>query len=594
MEPRNALIAMLLLLALGCGDTTSVPDMSVSVDMGEAMRDFGHLGCTIPVDVTAPTMPAVAPVTLTATAKLPLAMQVKWDVQRSGDTATPLDSTDLTVSYPVTKAGTYQFHVIAQANGVGCEGKNSIDVINPIGAKVQYRLRALPSESDNLPLSDYILTVTGGQPPVANLQLMSGTTVYGTLRGPGPGNTGIPGEVRLIADNGPDALASTDAMGAFSLAVRSDGKYQPLLIPQATMLAPHLGSSDLGANFVNASFSVGAGEAVSGSVVDATNANAVIANARVVLRAGQLPSGVGITSAAGMFTLRAEQQTYGLSVGADDWPVATLSGVAVPPGGVSLGIAYSVARLTVAAKVTRADGTTPVAGARVTITAQALGNVANVSIGGAAAVPAAGHVVRQAISDNNGNLPSLLLPAGRYDLIVDPPAGTPEGLTAITKTLTTNDSWSLALQPRNTLKGTIRDGNGNGVGGVQVTALELAGLGAAPTTTSGSDGSYSLTVDAGAAMMVIFAPAPAAKLAGKKVSLAAGSTQADVVLPPGLAVTGTVTGPGGGGKGSVIVEVLCYGCDSDTPITSTITESDGSYMLYLPDPGNIIVDGGTD
>jgi len=58
---------------------------------------------------------------------------------------------------------------------------------------------------------------------------------------------GTPGEVRLIADVGTDAVATTNALGSFTVAVQGSGMYTPLLIPQATTLAPHLGAKQQGA-----------------------------------------------------------------------------------------------------------------------------------------------------------------------------------------------------------------------------------------------------------------------------------------------------------------------------------------------------------
>jgi hypothetical protein len=603
MESRAALIASLLLLLSGCSnDTLTTPDQSVVADMGEAASDIGVIECTRHVNIEAKPFPPRPGSTLTATVNLPGATNIKWQVQRAGDGPMMLgDGTSVTVSFVAQKSGGYKFTVEGY-KGEPCFGEGSITVPNPTGAVVQYRLRALPPESSQLVLTDAIVQVIGGTPTSANdIVLSSGTAVNGVLRG--PDGSGVPGEVRLIAMDGPDAVGTTSAMGAFTLAVLPSGSYQPLLIPQATTLAPHLGTSTPGADFVGGSFAVGAGATVTGSVVDAKNGNAVVPNARVVLRAGTLPSSVGTSASDGTFTLHAEPQTFALSVGADDWPIATVGNVAVPATGTSIAIAYNVARYTVAGKVTRADGTTLVAGARVTIASRPLGTIGSITVGGSAAMPAEGHVVRQVSSDNAGNLPSLLLPRGTYDLIVDPPTGTSEGLTGISQTVSSAATWNLSLQPKNMLSGKITDGSGKGIGNVGVQVLEVAGLGAALSTISNGDGTYSLSVDSGAALLVIFSPQADARLAGAKLSLAAGTTEANVKLPPGLAVEGTVSSPGNQRLPSVLVEALCYDCNAcramgrscdtpDTPITTAFTGQNGEYTLYLPDPGDISVDGG--
>jgi hypothetical protein len=198
-------------------------------------------------------------------------------------------------------------------------------------------------------------------------------------------------------------------------------------------------------------------------------------------------------------------------------------------------------------------------------------------------------------TDVAGNLPALLLPADSYDLIVEPPSSSSDGLTAIARTVSGASSWTLVLQPTITLAGVIRGDGGQLVAGAHVTAVETAGLGASPSTTSDGSGHYALTVDRGAPVALLVEPGAADKLSGATLYLGAGTTSADVTLGPGLLVTGVVRAP----KNSlpvplVRVEALCGQCGSSTPLASAISNDKGVYNLYLPDPGDIIVDGGTD
>jgi hypothetical protein len=66
------------------------------------------------------------------------------------------------------------------------------------------------------------------------------------------------------------------------------------------------------------------------------------------------------------------------------------------------------------------------------------------------------------------------------------------------------------------------------------------------------------------------------------------------VLPPGLLVSGKITKPDTTPMPSTVVEILPGDGSSDVPITTGVTRAQGDYTVYLPDPGNIIVDGGTD
>ncbi|HEY2747290.1 MAG TPA: carboxypeptidase-like regulatory domain-containing protein, partial [Polyangia bacterium] len=423
-----------------------------------------------------------------------------------------------------------------------------------------------------------------------DLQLVAGTQVNGTMRA---GGVGVPGNVRLIADLGPDAVAFAGSDGSFTLALDPAGSYTPLLIPSSTTLAPHLGPKAMGASFVGGSFDIPGGVAVSGSVVD--GAAAPIAGANVVLRAGALPSGPGTTNAGGAYTLYAETGAYTLSFGADDWPQGTLDGVGVPAGGTSIAVAYTIGRVAVGGTVVADDGTTPVAAARVTITSHApLPSVANVTIGGAAAVPAGGRVARVVTTDANGVLPTMQLPLGSYDLIVEPPGPSLDGLTAVSETLAGAATWTIALAKPVPLAVTVVRGDGTPVDGAALTAVETVGLGAAPTGATDANGQYTFAIDKGATLELVVDPPASVGLAGARVPLPAGGGAVQVTLGPGVEMSGLVKTPEGKALGGVRVEALCFSCGSTTPISTSITDASGNYHLYLPDPGDVAVDGGAD
>ena len=283
-------------------------------------HDMGAQGCAV---VTVAAIDDLGLPKTTAPARLVASVQTSgfsgphWTVMRTGDptSAVPMmsDSSNLRVQYDATQAGTWTF--VVTFDSPHCQGANSITLANPTGATKLYRFRALPPETSGFPLTDFPVTITGGTPLTKDLTLDAGTAVSGVLRASG---VATQGEVRLVADTGPDADALTAANGSFTLAVQAAGFYTPLLIPKSTALAPHLGARDQGATFVGGSFDVGAGVLVSGTVVD--GAATAIAGARVVLRAGKLPSGPGTTNGAGSFALHAEPASYALSFGADDWP----------------------------------------------------------------------------------------------------------------------------------------------------------------------------------------------------------------------------------------------------------------------------------
>jgi hypothetical protein len=601
MDARAALIVV---AALGCGcgmgDDTADGGRSDMV-AGASPSDIG-MGCAL---VTISHSSIYPPATLTATTNAS-GHKPTWTVQRAGDsnTETPqsLDDSGLTVQYVASLPGTYVFYVSFAAGGP-CSGFESFTLNNPKGRLTEYRLRALPPETAGLPLTDKYWVVVGGTPQSGvDIVLDSGALVSGSLVS-SLTNKGVAGEVRLVAadlETGPDAVTRVGDNGAFgNLAVSPMGHYRPLLIPDSTALAPALLAAQSGAQIAAsaraAPFVVTPGEPVAGSVRD--DANHGIASARVVLRAEALPSGVGVTSdsgGVGAYTLRAQAASYTLSVGSTEWPEVTATGVVVPTGGVTLDVAFTVARAAVAGIVRGSDGKA-VAGARVTIRsgARALGSIAIVTVGNQR-LDGQGRVSRVVTTGADGSLPSLALPAGSYDITVEPPAGTRDGLTAFTAAAP--GSWTLALRPPITLSGRIvRAADGRPVTNARVTALAQLGLGAAPSALTDSNGAYALTVDAGTPSQLSVEPAAGDHLAGVRVNVAAGANHADVALDSGLALGGVVRAPGGAPLPAVRVEARLWQSAEPTPLATTITNGTGAYLLYLPDPGDAVADmGATD
>src|SRR5439155_1545191 len=159
-----------------------------------------------------------------------------------------------------------------------------------------------------------------------DLFLLPGALVSSTLRGPGAAP--IAGEVRLLGEDGPDAITTAGAGGAFAVAVNPNLKYTPLIIPAGTALAPSLLAQTAGVSLGGVSFATDSGVLVSGTMTDP--GGAPIGGARVVLRAGKLPSGTGISAADGTYALRAQPGSYVASVGADGWPELSLPSVTAP------------------------------------------------------------------------------------------------------------------------------------------------------------------------------------------------------------------------------------------------------------------------
>jgi hypothetical protein len=572
----------------GANDASVRPDSGVFADQG--------FPCQLSIDISSdsPSAPGgiiYAPAQLTATAQGTSSLsRATWSVTFPDHTTIAPKVVDpssgRTVTVEANQLGSYTFYVSFE--GSGCTGTATVDVHGHHSIAANYRLRVSPPESARVPLQDIFVTVYGNENQSLPITLGKGTPIIGTLNGPsGP----IAGEVRLVADNGPDAVALTDASGSFALGVSSEGRYTPLLIPRLATLAPRTLGRDTGAALGAADFTVGAGQPVTGTVLDA--AGHPLTGAKVLLRSGILPSGLGVTATDGSFSLRAEPAgDYALLVGADGWPELLLPGLVVA-GPLTLAVRHQLGRAAVSAKVVASDGKTPVGGARVSLRSPYLDGAATVN-GSTAGVR--GKVNQVVLSQPDGTLPPLALPplpAGAlYDLLIEPPAGITDGVTALRRPLAGDDSWTLALQPRMTISGLITDRQGQPVVSARVTGFQTAGLGAAPSTTSGTDGHYALAVDPGSPITLLVEPPDATPLASVSIKLPAGTSRADALLPAGLRLSGTVNAPTTGTLPSALVEALCGSCGSDQPLASTVTRPDGSFDLYLPDPGVKALDGG--
>jgi hypothetical protein len=187
----------------------------------------------------------------------------------------------------------------------------------------------------------------------------------------------------------------------------------------------------------------------------------------------------------------------------------------------------------------------------------------------------------------------MQLPPGTYELVVEPPGPSLDGLTTFTQVVGGATNWTLALAKPVPLAVTVtRRSDGMAVEGALLTAIETIGLGAAPTGVTAADGSYGFVLDKGAPLVLVVDPPSSAKLAGTRIPLPANAGSVAVTLGPGLPITGTVRSPSGTAERGVRVEALCYACGSTTPVASAISDGSGVYRLYLPDPGNVVVDGG--
>jgi hypothetical protein len=594
------------MLLAGCSagrESASEVDLGANVDggipdQGLSGTDLG--GCSANVIVT-PNQ-GVAPVTLVATTSAITSSKPTWSVQTPNGIVTPTatDGSGFTVRLEADDPGSYIFQVEFSGGGP-CPGEGIATVVAPNASVASYRFRLTPPAHSGLPQQDLIRSIYGKTPQTgSDLTLSAGFTFSAVLRAAsGP----IAGDVRLFPMSGPEFDVAVDATGAFSLPIDLATSYSVVLIPQDPLLAPTTVGSELGAMLMSSQMMVGPGEAVTGIARDASSAP--LPGLRIALRQGSLPSGLGTTAADGSFTLRAQAGTYQLAAAADGWPDLTLDGVSVPSGGVTVNLAQALPRNAITLRLVRADGVTPVSGAQVTLRSATLPAAAQVTVGGVAH-PAGGVARLRRISAADGSLGSIMLPASDYDVLIDTAdvgTGVPEGTTGLHATMNTAGTITLQLAPLLTVSGHVRDSRGNPVTGARVRAIPSGGTGVVRSTTSDGVGAFSLAVAAGVPIDLVADPPAMALLASARMHLGAtdGSlggalpSTAEVVLPDGLPISGTVRGPSlGSSLGGVGIDVLCLSCADPTPIAHAQSDDNGAYVLSLPDPGLLHFDGGTD
>ena len=594
MSPRVLLVLGCAASLVGCaaGDSASGGDS----DLGAQAHDMGlaaDAGACALVKVTPAT--SVGATYLTAVATATTTAAPTWTVFTPTGAVTPvkLDSSGLRVGLDATEPGTYIFHVTLAEF---CSGEGVANLIAPQAAAHVYRVRMTPPGSSSLPQQDQLVTIYGNTPQGAlGLQLTTGTVVGGVLRGPsGP----TAGEVQLFPQGGPEVHVAVGTTGQFSIPLQPGAMYRLVLIPTDPSLAPKRLGPLAGLDVPGISFTVGTGAPVSGTIRDASSAP--LPGARVALRDGILPSGLGVAVVNGSYAFRAEPGTYQVAAAAMGWPDVLLDGVDVAAGGGTVSIDHALTRAPVTLRVVRADGVTPVAGALVRARSVPIAGAATVS-SSSGPHTAVGVARLEGVTAADGTLPVAALPAAIYDVLVEPPGGLAESTTGARITVTGAGAFDLRLATRVPFTGRVFDTVAAGVPNASVRIVSTGGVVLRQVVTDGT-GAFSTSLEAGVPCDVSVEPPPSVALAGVRRHLgssdgslggpAPGPT--DLTLLRGLQIDGVVRGPAGVPLDGVGIDVLCASCADPTPFAHAESNGGGGYRVSLPDPGLLVLDGGVD
>jgi hypothetical protein len=522
------------------------------------------------------------------------------------------------IEFPLARPGSYTIDV-ALTGSLACSGQQTT-IVPAAGARLEsFRFRFVPPPG-GVPAQDQQIQISGGTPLRGkSILLLPGTIVRFDPRD-ASGMGAVPSYVRVTdqAGNVVSEARTPTAGGTVDLLLVSGNTYDMLVVPSvevAPILITGKSPAELQATMPLA---LSPGVAVSGSVTDSRGAP--VMGAEVALQAGALPSTLAMTDATGGFTLHASPGTYGATITRASGSGALTATVSATPGltiagaggGPDAGLApplaldVQVPQQTDNQLMLQLDAHQPAslgAGAKVVVESSApILNLATLTFAGVTQ----GAAVRfraelDPLVSGSGGLASVTvadLPAAPYRATVFP--ATPDGLDAITAADIDLSSGvfppapqMIALDSKVLLGGTLVPGSQTA--GVLITALDIVGdfpIAVAGASTTG--GAFSLSVSPERTYRLRAQPTPAQPLArtlfGPVAVGASGATVADQPMKSALLYAGTVVDDALQGVGGTLVQVYCLAVSSDcadpaTPLAETVTLSDGTFQLMLPDPG---------
>lgn len=625
-----ALVLVAVLPAMACASSASAPDGTGGTGgAGGSSSDGGPPRCQVRIDtVTQPVDggftagPGVAlRVQGVVTGTPPSSFGWSWSVtfaDGSSVAVTPVSSgAPGLIEFPLAKPGSYTIDV-ALTGPATCEGQQTIVAPAPGGRLQSFRFHFVPP-AGSVPVQDQDVQITGGTPlRQPALTLAAGTIVRFDPRDQA-GAGAVPSYVRISDQAGRviSEARTPAAGGTVDLQlVSSGGPYDMLVVPSgdvAPILITGKSPADLQAMMPLA---LAPGVAVSGTVSDHTTGKPVM-GANVALQAGTLPSTLGVTDTAGNFTVRASAGTYGLTVtrsagtGVLETTLPAAPGLTVTDNGPDAGAPPALdvqvpqagsAQLTL--HIGAGDPASLGAGAKAVVESPApILNLASVTFGAvtqSAAVRFRAELTPQAGSGDPTHSTVVFsgMPPAPYQATVFPASSDSNDaitVTAIDLSAATlpPPTQQIQLGAKVTLGGTLVPGTETV--GVRVTALDTVGdFPIAIAGLSSSGGSFLLSVSPERTYSLRAEPAAGQLLArtlfGPVTVSAAGLKLADQPMSSALFYASTVVDDQRQGMDGALVQVFCLavtpGCDDpETPLAETVTLSDGSFQLMLPDPG---------
>ena len=587
MSPARVLVLLAGVIAVGellagCGGADEGGIIGPTADAGA-----GSDGCAIAL-VVSPDQPIAGPlseVRVDATvlhAEGVLAYGWRVDGPTGAVTYALAKPAGEAIVFTAASLGTYEVTLDVGSAGFCPQARTAINVTDGSGNAIDVRLRVTPApgappfiRAQRLPAgSDFALG------PVV---LDPGLPVVATVTSDG---VGIPAYLRFAPIGMSEAVveAYAGATGAVTARV-TNTNHQVLVIPTSAAIAPQrLAWSPGGATLALTTPTMVTG-------VVRGPAGTGLAGALVKLTIDGVPSTVATTTATGAYSVLGRVVADAALVlevvppTASSLPRLEAAGVYTTASGLDVTYSSALVVRDLGGAVVRRGGAA-VAGAKVTLTGRisGVGTVAGIAVG---AVSATGIVRATATADGVGVLPSLRAMSAPLEAVVEVAPGdvavADVDLTATVPSTITALAM-VPIQPR-ALDGT------SALAGVRLDLIPRGALALADVPTlhlsTGSTGRVAVLVAAGGRYDARWSDPGLRAGARLTADVTAAELQGDVVLPPALVVSGTlsITGSANPVAGAA-VEVLCAHCsglERERPLAETASDLFGGFSLAVPD-----------
>jgi len=537
--------------------------------------------------------------------RLPWSWQVSYGPGNQPVTITADPADGAVIQFPLRDPGAY---LITASTTMGNSSCSSGSVYAAAADRKQLDLfvvRAFPSAAAQMPIQDQVLKAPQGGSLMADMHLRPGTMVTIDPRGQ-TGADSVPAYVRISDRTGPLTFEGYTSAAAFGALLQADRPYDVLIVPTGpdrtgvgALYAPLLIGNQTPDQIRILPLRLAPGIDVRGALAAAGGA---IADGRVVLRVGDLVSTVARTGSDGGFEVLSRAGAFSLvaspppgsglpELQAGPAPELTLTdGVPAP----SLALRWNTLP-TVDGLVTvlGPDGR-PMANARVHLEARlpAAGALAVGMPGGFVTLPAVGTMRVEAVTGADGVAHLGRLASGEYAGVVAPPAAG-AAITGARLVIDSGAARTIRVQAPVSLRGALL-GTGD-LSSIRLTATDVGADVTAPplAALSAADGSFVLAVSPGRRYVIVADPPPGSPFARGFVGdgqVEASSFVLRQPVPRRLAFRGRVLADGQtAGFSDTLLKVFCLagspGCaDATAPLAETVTGSDGSFELGLPDP----------